>query len=134
MSIKHLWRNKNSQLGDVFFSGRNHQIMPFILTLQYCIGISPEVRSCFDLIFLCKEDDNRMMHRLYEHYGRIFENFNDFKKVYEKITSDNKCMVIDNRSKSSNIKDKIFSFKIPDLDEIPDFVLASNYLVENNNI
>ena len=48
MSSKHLWLNDPNVLS-IFNEGRHYQLT-FILAMQYCIGIQPELRNNFDFI------------------------------------------------------------------------------------
>ena len=50
MSSKGKWL-KDDQILELFFNGRHHHIS-FILTMQFSLGIPPELRSNFDYIFL----------------------------------------------------------------------------------
>ena len=54
MSSKGAWV-KDPTILELFFNGRHYHIS-FILTMQYCIGIPPEMRSNLDYIFLLAED------------------------------------------------------------------------------
>ena len=50
MSSKGTWL-KDPNITELFFNGRHHHVS-FILTMQYAVGIPPEMRSNFDFIFL----------------------------------------------------------------------------------
>jgi len=54
MSSKGTWV-KEQQISELFFNGRHYK-MSFILTMQFSLGIPPEMRSNFDFIFLLAED------------------------------------------------------------------------------
>ena len=54
MSSKGSWI-KDPNILELFFNGRHHHIS-FILTMQFSLGIPPEMRSNFDYIFLLAED------------------------------------------------------------------------------
>jgi hypothetical protein len=109
MSSKGTWLSDPNIL-ELFFNGRHHHIS-FILTMQYSVGIPPEMRSNFDYIFLLAEDIISNRKRLYEHYAGMFPTFDIFQQVFTDITEDYGILVIDNRIHSKNITDKVFWYK-----------------------
>ena len=120
MSSKGTWV-KDENILELFFNGRHHHIS-FILTMQYSMGIPPEMRSNFDYIFLLAEDFISNRKRLYEHYAGMFPSFDIFCQVFTEVTENYGCMVINNRIHSKNITDKVFWYKAR---EVPDFTLGS---------
>lgn len=109
MSSKGSWI-KDENVLELFFNGRHHHVS-FILTMQYAVGIPPEMRSNFDYIFLLAEDFINNRKRLYEHYAGMFPSFDIFQQVFTEVTDNFGVMVIDNRSRSKNITDKVFWYK-----------------------
>lgn len=94
----------------VFFNGRHYDLM-YILTMQFPLGISPDLRNNFDFVFLLADDFFTNQKRLFEHYAGMFPNFSSFKDVFTDLTQDHGCMVICNKGARSNILDKIFWYK-----------------------
>jgi hypothetical protein len=88
----------------------NHHLS-FILTMQYAVGIPPEMRSNFDYIFLLAEDTINNRKKLYEHYAGMFPTFDIFQQVFSDLTENYGMMVINNRVHSKNITDKVFWYK-----------------------
>lgn len=109
MSSKGKWL-KDPNILELFFNGRHHHIS-FILTMQFSLGIPPELRSNFDYIFLLAEDMISNRKRLYEHYAGMFPTFDIFQQVFTDITADYGVMVINNRIHSKNITEKVFWYK-----------------------
>jgi len=101
---------KTKTIRDIFKNGRHWDIL-FLLAMQYSLDIPPELRSGFDYIFLLKENLANNRKRLYEHYASIFPAFRDFCKVFDRITENFSCMVIDNRCLSNNVEDMIYYYK-----------------------
>lgn len=129
MSSKGSWV-KDENILELFFNGRHHHIS-FILTMQYSMGIPPEIRSNFDYIFLLAEDFISNRKRLYEHYAGMFPSFDIFQQVFTEVTENFGCMVINNRIHSKKIEDKVFWYKAK---EVPEFTLGSNkYKNYHNN-
>jgi hypothetical protein len=109
MSSKGTWL-KDPNILELFFNGRHHHLS-FILTMQFSLGIPPELRSNFDYIFLLAEDITSNRKRLYDHYAGMFPTFDIFQQVFSELTEDFGCMVINNRIHSKNITDKVFWYK-----------------------
>lgn len=121
MSSKGSWL-KDPNILELFFNGRHHHLS-FILTMQFSLGIPPELRSNFDYIFLLAEDFISNRKRLYEHYAGMFPSFDIFQQVFNDITEDFGCMVINNRIHSKNITDKVFWYKAK---PVPSFKVGSS--------
>ena len=121
MSSKGTWL-KDPNILELFFNGRHHH-MSFILTMQYSVGIPPEMRSNFDYVFLLAEDTISNRKRLYEHYAGMFPTFDIFQQVFSDITENYGIMVIDNRVHSKNITDKVFWYKAK---TVPTFKFGSS--------
>jgi hypothetical protein len=109
MSSKGTWL-KDPNILELFFNGRHHHVS-FILTMQYSVGIPPEMRSNFDYIFLLAEDTINNRKRLYEHYAGMFPTFDIFQQVFSDLTENYGMMVINNRVHSKNITDKVFWYR-----------------------
>ena len=120
MSSKGKWL-KDDQILELFFNGRHHHIS-FILTMQFSLGIPPELRSNFDYIFLLGEDFISNRKRLYEHYAGMFPTFDIFQQVFNEVTSDYGCMVINNKIHSKRLEDKVFWYKAS---PVPDFEIGN---------
>ena len=83
----------------------------YILTMQFPLGITPELRCNFDYIFLLAEDIYSNLKRLYEHYAGMFPTFESFRKVFSVLTDDFGSMVIVNRGARANFLEKIYWYK-----------------------
>jgi hypothetical protein len=115
LASKGTWA-KDPRVSELLFNGRHRQIT-YILTMQYPLGISPELRSNFDYVFLLAEDVTSNLKRIYEHYAGMFPDFNSFRQVFRQLTEDFGAMVIKNRGSRINLFDKIAFYKAPDLEK-----------------
>jgi hypothetical protein len=113
--------NKDQKLLEIMQNGRHYKLT-YVLAMQFSLGISPEMRSQFDYIFLLADDFPSNQKRIYDHYAGMFPNFDIFKQIFEQLTANFGCMVIvnTNRGKQDDNKDlgflsKIYWFKAGDV-------------------
>jgi hypothetical protein len=109
LASKGSWMNEPS-LMEVFYNGRHYQLL-FILTMQFPLGIKPELRCNFDYIFLLAEDFFSNQKRLYDHYAGMFPSFDLFRQVFSQVTDDYGCMVIVNRGVRKDLLEKVLYYK-----------------------
>lgn len=108
---------RDKPIQELLFNGRHYHIM-YILTMQFPLGITPELRCNFDYIFLLADDYISNLKRMYDHYAGIFPNFESFRQVFRQLTEDYGSMVIVNRGAGKGLFDKIFYYKAPMLEHI----------------
>ena len=102
---------KSNNMKTCFINSRLLNLL-LIITIQYPLGIPPELRTNIDYIFIFRENIISNRKRLYEHYANIFTTFDIFCQVMDNCTGeDYQCLVIDNSSKSNKIEDKVFWYK-----------------------
>jgi hypothetical protein len=109
LASKGTWMSDGPVL-EVFYNGRHYQLL-FILTMQFPLGIRPELRCNFDYIFLLADDFYSNQKRLYDHYAGMFPSFDFFRQVFLQLTDEFGCMVIVNRGARKDILDKVFHYK-----------------------
>jgi hypothetical protein len=122
---------KDPNIQELFFNGRHYKLT-FILTMQFPLGIGPDLRGNFDYIFLLAENMTNNQKRLYDHYAGMFPNLDSFKEVFQKITKNYGVMVIVNRGNAKNIWDQIFWFRAKDIN-LNDFGSKQFKLINNRN-
>ena len=101
---------KDPNMRSIFMNGRHYKLM-FILTMQFALGIPPNLRSNIDYIFILRENILSNRKRLYEHFAGMFPTFDMFCKVMDRCTTNYECLVIHNGSRSSKIEDQVFWYK-----------------------
>lgn len=104
---------KDEPIQEVFMNGRHYDLF-FILTMQYPLGIGPDLRSNFDFIFIFGENFVNIQRKIHEHYAGMFPTFEAFRTVFKKCTVNFGCMVINNRIKSDRVEDMVYWWKAPD--------------------
>jgi hypothetical protein len=115
LADKKTWAN-DTNLIDIFLNGR-HRRITYILTMQFPLGISPQLRSNFDYIFLLKEDQLSNIKRIFEHWAPITDKLKDFRDIFAQLTQDHGAMVYLNgrAAKDDKLTDKIKWYKARDL-------------------
>ena len=102
--------NKSKNIRSLFMNGRHFKIL-FLLTMQYALGIPPNLRTNIDYIFLLRENLWNNRKRLYDNYAGMFPTYDMFCKVFTKCTEDYHCLVIKNNAKSNKLEDQVFWYK-----------------------
>jgi hypothetical protein len=124
-------RDKNIKW--IFMNGR-HVKITFILTMQYPMGIGPNLRTNIDYIFICKEPKISNLRRLYDHYAGIFPTFEMFRAVLKHCTKKYGCLVIDNNSTSDKLEDQVFWYRVDqDKEGFKDFRMCYPVFWKNND-
>jgi len=108
---------KDKNVRSLFMNGRHFKIL-FIITMQYALGIPPNLRTNIDYIFILRENYVSNRKRLYEHYAGMFPNFEMFCQVMDQCTENYECLVIHNNAKSNKLTDQVFWYKAEPHDEV----------------
>ena len=119
MADKDKWI-KDPKMLEIMNQGR-HFKLTFILTMQYCLGIQPELRTQFNFVFLLGDDNAASRKKLHEHWAGVFPRRDLFEQVFLQITADFGCMVINQRIKTTDISKKVFWFKAK---KVPNFKIG----------
>ena len=94
----------------LFMNGRHWKIM-LIITMQYPLGIPPNLRTNIDYVFILREPYIANRKRIYENYAGMFPTFESFCQVMDQCTENYECLVINNNAKSNKLHDQIFWYK-----------------------
>ena len=94
----------------LFMNGRHWKIM-YIITMQYPLGIPPNLRTNIDYIFILRENILRNRRRIWEQFAGMFPTFDVFCTVMDQCTENYECLVINNNAKSNKLQDQIFWYK-----------------------
>ena len=107
---------KDKWMRSVFMNGRHYKLL-FLLTMQYALGVPPNLRTNIDYVFILRENYVSNRKRLYEHYAGMFPNFDMFCQVMDQCTENYECLVINNNAKSNKLEDQVFWYKAPEHDD-----------------
>jgi hypothetical protein len=94
----------------IFYNGRHWNVF-FMLTMQYCMDLSPDLRSNIDYIFVFRENILQNREKIYKNFFGIFPTFEMFNQVMDACTENYECIVLDNTIKSNKIEDVVFWYK-----------------------
>ena len=94
----------------LFMNGRHWKIM-LVITMQYPLGIPPNLRTNIDYVFILREPYITNRKRIYENYAGMFPTFESFCQVMDQCTENYECLVINNNSNSNKLHDQIFWYK-----------------------
>jgi hypothetical protein len=103
-------------------NGRHWKIM-LVITMQYPLGVPPNLRTNIDYTFILREPYITNRKRIYENYAGMFTTFESFCQVMDQCTENYECLVIANNAKSNKLEDQIFWYKASAHN---DFRLGSN--------
>tara|TARA_B100001093_G_scaffold519702_1_gene609927 strand:- start:724 stop:1566 length:843 start_codon:yes stop_codon:yes gene_type:complete len=101
---------KDKMMRLLFMNGRHWKVM-LIITMQYPLGIPPNLRTNIDYVFILREPYIANRKRIYENYAGMFPTFESFCQVMDQCTENYECLVINNNAKSNSLKDQIFWYK-----------------------
>ena len=104
---------KDKNVRSIFMNGRHWHIM-FIITMQFPLGIPPNLRTNIDYVFILRENIVSNRKRIYEHYAGMFPTFETFCQVMDQCTENFECLVINNNAKSNKLDEQVFWYKASD--------------------
>ena len=94
----------------LFMNGRHWKIM-LVITMQYPLGIPPNLRTNIDYVFILREPYISNSKRIYENYAGMFPTFESFCQVMDQCTENYECLVINNNAKTNKLHEQIFWYK-----------------------
>jgi len=112
----------------VFMNGRHIDLMT-IITMQYPLGITPNLRTNVDFVFILRETILGNRKRIYENYAGMFPTFDMFCQFMDQCTENFECIVICNGVQSNRLEDQVFWYKASDH---PPFRLCGDSLWADN--
>lgn len=101
---------KDTCIRKCFMNGRHWKIF-FMLTMQYCMDLTPDLRANVDYVFILRENIIQNREKLYKAFFGIFPTFDMFNQIMNACTENYECLVLDNTSKSNRIEDCVFWYK-----------------------
>lgn len=97
----------------IFMNGR-HIDMVTLITMQYPLGITPNLRTNIDFVFILRETGIGNRRRIYENFAGMFPTFEMFCQFMDQCTENYECLVICNGVQSNKLEDQVFWYKASD--------------------
>ena len=101
-------KSKNTRA--LFMNGRHYKTI-LLITMQYALGIPPNLRTNIDYVFILRENIISNRRKIYEQYAGMFPTFEIFSQVMDQCTENFECLVINNNSKSNKLEDQVYWYK-----------------------
>lgn len=101
---------RDTNIRGIFMNGRHWRIT-FMLTMQYCMDLPPDLRANIDYVFILRENIIQNQEKLYKNFFGIFPHFSVFQDVLNSCTEGYDCLVLDNTSKSNSIQDCVYWYR-----------------------
>jgi len=121
------WINEESTRY-IFMNGR-HIDMVTLITMQYPLGVSPNLRTNIDFVFILRENNISNRRRIYENFAGMFPTFEMFCQFMDQCTENYECLVIANGVQSNKLDDQVFWYKAS---EHPPFHMCDDSLWNGN--
>jgi hypothetical protein len=94
----------------LFMNGRHVKVF-LMITMQYPLGVPPQLRANVDYVFILRENQIKQQQRIYEQYAGMFHSFEAFSTVMNACTENYECLVIDNKVQSNKLEDQVYWYK-----------------------
>ena len=101
-------RDKNMRL--IFMNGRHWKLL-FMLSMQYCMDLPPDLRANVDFLFILRENIIDNQKKLWKYFFGMFPTFQEFQQTMAACTENYECLVLDNTAKSNKIEDCVYWYK-----------------------
>jgi hypothetical protein len=101
---------RDPNIRGIFMNGRHWRIT-FMLTMQYCMDLPPDLRTNIDFVFILRENIIENQDKLYKNFFGIFPHKETFREVMNSCTEGYDCMVLDNTSRSNQISDCVYWYR-----------------------
>ena len=128
--------SKDTNIKMLFMNGRHLNVM-LVITMQYPLGVPPNLRTNIDYVFILRENLINNRKRIYENYAGMFPNFEVFGTTMDACTENYECLVINNNAKSNRIEDQVFWYKAQPHEKFrlgaPEFWTLSSELGRNRD-
>lgn len=103
------WK-KEKTIKNIFFNGRHYNFL-FMLTMQYPLGITPDLRSNIDYVFIFNEPSVKNRRKIYDDYAGMIPSFEYFCNVLDACTQNHECLVIKSSGNTNDLREQVFWYK-----------------------
>ena len=85
--------------------------IPWLLALQHCLSIDPSLRTNVDYVVCTACGNHQEKRKLFQSFFGVFKSYSSFDQVFTQLTSDRKCIVLDQTQPSPSVENSIYWFK-----------------------
>jgi hypothetical protein len=109
---------KNKVFGSFYKNGRKWASI-FVLALQFALDLPSGIRGCVDYSFIFNDPSPANRKRLYENFAPgCVGSLSNWCTIMDQVCTKYRCLVVDNRSNSNDIKECLYWFKV-DIAQLP---------------
>lgn len=101
---------KGKSVRDLFMNGR-HARITYLNAMQYCLDVTPDLRTQIDYVFCLKESIISNKQKLWKSFFGMFEKYEDFSRTMDRCTENFSCLVLDQTSPTNRIEDCVFWYR-----------------------
>lgn len=105
---KQAW--KSTALRDLFLNGR-HAKITFLMSSQYIMDLGPDLRNNVDYVICLKQSILSEKRKLWTYFFGMFERFNEFSRVMDKVCENYGALVLDQTAPTSELSECIFWYR-----------------------
>lgn len=108
-----MYNKKNfhgAMMRELFMNGRHWDLF-VLITMQYLMDVTPDIRGNTDYVFALKENIRKNREKLYKEFFGVFPSFQVFDELFLEVTQDYRCLVHDTTVSSTRIEDCVFWYK-----------------------
>lgn len=106
-----------SKLMCCLLNNARHFMMRATTLVQYMIDYPARLRAGADWVVIFRDNVPENIKRYYKYWASIFNSVEEFKQVLDVMCQNHGCMVIDMRSGSANLEDRVFVCHPQEMDE-----------------
>lgn len=110
--------NAGSSYFKMMMDFRKYNICPMLCTTHEPLNLIPQILYSFDYVVILPECRPDILFELYMIYANIFPTLLEFTSVMNELYIKNECMVVNYKSMSIQINQKIFKLKTVDIRSI----------------
>ena len=106
--------NKNDPTLVNFISIHRHLNCSLFFNFQYLYGGAPVLRCCTTMALMFNAKGKRTIEGLFENYGQLFDNYNEFKRYFLSLTDEPYVAMLYIQD-VDDLEDNYLYFKAPDM-------------------
>ena len=106
--------NRNDPTLLNFIAIHRHLNCSIFFNFQYLYGSMPTLRECTTVALMFNSKGKRTIEGLFENFGQLFDNFEEFKEYFLKLTSEEYVAMLFMQD-IDDIEENYMYFKSPDM-------------------